>query len=268
MREEKDLLGTLMVPEEAYYGIQTQRAVLNFSVSGKTAGDIPHFLWSIAAIKQAAAQANAQIGALDQQKAAVIVTASQEVMNGDFDAHFPIDIFQGGGGTSTNMNMNEVVANRANELLTGVRGYDAIHPNTHVNMGQSTNDVIPAAMKMTSRTNIRHLLVQLEKLEAVLAAKSREFADKVKLGRTCLQDAVPMTFGQQFGAYRTQVNRLREKLAEVNEEALYLPLGATAIGTGLSTHEGYLPAVYQWLETLTGEQYRPEADFFRWSATR
>lgn len=262
MREEKDLLGTLMVPDEAYYGIQTQRAVLNFSVSGQTAGDIPHFLWSIAAIKHAAAQANAQIGALDQQKAAVIVAASQEVMNGDFDAHFPIDIFQGGGGTSTNMNMNEVVANRANELLTGARGYDAVHPNTHVNMGQSTNDVIPAAMKMTSRMNIKHLLAQLEKLEAVLADKSRLFADKVKLGRTCLQDAVPMTFGQQFGAYRTQVSRLREKLTDVNEEALCLPLGATAIGTGLSTHEGYLPAVYQWLETLTGEKYRPEADFF------
>lgn len=265
MREEKDLLGILMVPDDAYYGIQTQRAVLNFSVSGQTAADIPHFLWSIAAIKHAAAQANAQIGALDQQKAAVIVTASQEVMNGRFDAHFPIDIFQGGGGTSTNMNMNEVIANRANELLTGARGYDAVHPNTHVNMGQSTNDVIPAAMKMTSRMNIKQLLVQLEKLEkleTVLADKSRLFADKVKLGRTCLQDAVPMTFGQQFGAYRTQVSRLKEKLTEVNEEALCLPLGATAIGTGLSTHEGYLPAVYHWLETLTGEKYRPETDFF------
>jgi aspartate ammonia-lyase len=262
MREEKDLLGTLMVPDEAYYGIQTQRAVLNFSVSGRTAGDIPYFLWSIAAIKQAAAQANMRIGALDDQKAAAIVKASQEVMAGDFDAHFPIDIFQGGGGTSTNMNMNEVVANRANELLTGARGYDSIHPNTHVNMGQSTNDVIPAAMKMTSRVNIKRLIVQLEKLEEVLANKSRLFADKVKLGRTCLQDAVPMTFGQQFGAYRTQVNRLKEKLILVNEDALLLPLGATAIGTGLSTHEGYVPEVYQWLGTITGEKYRPEADFF------
>ncbi|TQI78123.1 aspartate ammonia-lyase [Serratia fonticola] len=262
MREEKDLLGTLMVPDEAYYGIQTQRAVLNFSVSGRTAGDIPYFLWSIAAIKQAAAQANMRIGALDDQKAAAIVKASQEVMAGDFDAHFPIDIFQGGGGTSTNMNMNEVVANRANELLTGARGYDSVHPNTHVNMGQSTNDVIPAAMKMTSRVNIKRLIVQLEKLEEVLANKSRLFADKVKLGRTCLQDAVPMTFGQQFGAYRTQVNRLKEKLILVNEDALLLPLGATAIGTGLSTHEGYVPEVYQWLETITGEKYSPEADFF------
>ncbi|POT58750.1 aspartate ammonia-lyase [Citrobacter amalonaticus] len=262
MREEKDLLGCLMVPDDAYYGIQTQRAVLNFSVSGRTAVDIPHFLWSIAAIKQAAAQANGQIGALDQEKAAVIVEASREVMAGAFDAHFPVDIFQGGGGTSTNMNMNEVLANRANEILTGVRGYEAIHPNTHVNMGQSTNDVIPAAMKMTSRKNINHLIVQLEKLEAVLAEKSRQFASKVKLGRTCLQDAVPMTFGQQFGAYCTQVRRLKENLTQVNEDALSLPLGATAIGTGLSTHEGYLPAVYSWLEMITGEKYRPEADFF------
>ncbi|ECQ8982998.1 aspartate ammonia-lyase [Salmonella enterica subsp. enterica] len=262
MREEKDLLGSLMVPDEAYYGIQTQRAVLNFSVSGRTAGDIPHFLWSIAAIKQAAAQANGQIGALAPEKVVAIVEASREVMAGTFDAHFPIDIFQGGGGTSTNMNMNEVLANRANEIFTGERGYEAIHPNTHVNMGQSTNDVIPAAIKMTSRVNIKHLIAQLEKLEMVLADKSQLFASKVKLGRTCLQDAVPMTFGQQFGAYRTQVRRLKENLMQVNEEALSLPLGATAIGTGLSTHEGYLPAVYQWLANITGEKYRPEADFF------
>lgn len=262
MREEKDLLGSLMVPDEAYYGIQTQRAVLNFAVSGRTVGEIPHFLWSIAAIKQAAAQANTKIGALDAQKAAAIVQASREVMAGNFEAHFPVDIFQGGGGTSTNMNMNEVVANRANELLTGARGYDTIHPNTHVNMGQSTNDVIPAAMKMTSRVNIKQLIVQLEKLEEGLADKSRRFADKVKLGRTCLQDAVPMTFGQQFGAYCTQARRLKEKLTLVNEDALFLPLGATAIGTGLSTHQGYVPAVYQWLETITGEKYRPETDFF------
>ncbi|MBD5726817.1 aspartate ammonia-lyase [Citrobacter freundii] len=262
MREEKDLLGTLMVPDEAYYGIQTQRAVLNFSVSGKTAGEIPHFLWSIASIKQAAAEANRQIGALDEKKASAIVIALKEVMAGDFDAHFPIDIFQGGGGTSTNMNMNEVVANRANELITGKRGYDEIHPNTHVNMGQSTNDVIPAAMKMTSRMNINQLLIQLEELEAVLSEKSFLFSDKVKLGRTCLQDAVPMTFGQQFGAYRTQVSKLRAKMAEVSEEALFLPLGATAIGTGLSTHEGYIPAVYQWLEIITGDKYTPESDFF------
>lgn len=262
MRKESDLLGSLMIPDEAYYGIQTQRAVLNFSVSGRTAGDIPHFLWSIAAIKQAAAQANKGIGALEQQTASAIVSASQEVMAGAFNAHFPVDIFQGGGGTSTNMNMNEVIANRANELLTGIRGYDAVHPNTHVNMGQSTNDVIPAAMKITSRMNIKQLLLQMEKLETVLSDKSCLFANKVKLGRTCLQDAVPMTFGQQFGAYRTQVSKLKTKLAAVSEEALYLPLGATAIGTGLSTYDGYLTAVYEWLVTITGDKYRPEADFF------
>lgn len=262
MREEKDLLGNLMVPRNAYYGIQTQRAVLNFSVSGRTAADAPYFLWSIAAIKQAAAQANAQIGALNGEKAVAIVKASQEVMDGAFDSHFPIDIFQGGGGTSTNMNMNEVVANRANEIMTGNLGYDAVHPNTHVNMGQSTNDVIPAAMKMTSRTNVKRLVAELEKLELALADKSQAFANKVKLGRTCLQDAVPMTFGQQFGGYRTQVTRLKERLIQANEDALALPLGATAIGTGLSTHEGYITAVYQWLEKVTGEKYYPEEDFF------
>ncbi|WP_197708837.1 aspartate ammonia-lyase [Leminorella richardii] len=251
-----------MIPDDAYYGIQTQRAVENFSVSGQTAVDVPFFLWSIAAIKLAAAQANTQIGALDAGIADAIVKASAEVMDGALDAHFPIDIFQGGGGTSTNMNMNEVVANRANEIMTGKIGYDAVHPNTHVNMGQSTNDVIPAAMKMTCRVNVKRLIDELQKLEAALAEKSKAFENKVKLGRTCLQDAVPMTFGQQFGGYRSQVARLVERLTLANEDALSLPLGATAIGTGLSTHEGYLEAVYQRLEAVTGEKYCPEDDFF------
>ena len=262
MREEKDSLGTMMIPKAAYYGIQTQRAVLNFNVSGRTAAEVPYFLWSIAAIKQAAAKANAHIGALELDKATAITEASIGVMDGKFDAYFPIDIFQGGGGTSTNMNMNEVIANRANEILTGKLGYDAIHPNTHVNMGQSTNDVIPAAMKMTMRVNINNLLHELDALDVVLKSKCQIFSNKVKLGRTCLQDAVPMTFGQQFGAYHTQIKRLKERLKQVNMDALALPLGATAIGTGLSTHEGYLENVYHWLKNITGEEYYPESDFF------
>lgn len=262
MRKDTDLLGSMMIPESAYYGIQTLRAVENFAVSGRSAADIPHLLYSIAAIKQAAAKANTKIGALDKEIANAIVQASKEVMEGALDEHFPIDIFQGGGGTSTNMNMNEVIANRANEIATGKISYDFVQPNTHVNMGQSTNDVIPASIKMTCRIHIKSLLAELEKLEQVLSEKTQVFANIIKLGRTCLQDAVPMTFGQQFSGYHSQVKRLKEILTIANESALALPLGATAVGTGLSTHEGYLEAVYQELREITGENYSPEENFF------
>ena len=262
MRADSDLLGTLMIPDNAYYGIQTLRAVQNFAVSGQTAVDIPYFLWSIAAIKQAAAKANTKIGALNADVAQAIVQASQEVMDGRLDDHFPIDIFQGGGGTSTNMNMNEVVANRANEIATGKIGYDFVHPNTHVNMGQSTNDVIPAAMKMTCRVNIKKLIAEVEKLEQALQAKAQAFEHIVKLGRTCLQDAVPMTFGQQFSGYHAQIQRLKSALITANKASLELPLGGTAVGTGLSTHEGYLENVYKELQQITGESYTAEENFF------
>ena len=262
MRQDTDLLGSMMIPQSAYYGIQTVRAVENFAVSGKTAADIPHLLYSIAAIKQAAAKANTKIGALDKKIADAIVQASQEVMEGKLDEHFPIDIFQGGGGTSTNMNMNEVIANRANEIATGKIGYDFVQPNNHVNLGQSTNDVIPASIKMTCRLHIKALIAELDKLEHALAEKTQAFAHMVKLGRTCLQDAVPMTFGQQFSGYQAQVKRLKDMLTTANQGALSLPLGGTAVGTGLATFEGYLDAVYADLQDITGEKYIPEENFF------
>lgn len=262
MREDSDLLGNLMIPDNAYYGIQTLRAIENFSVSGKTAADIPHFLWSIAAIKQAAAKANATIGALEPSVSKAIVQASQEVMDGKLDAHFPIDIFQGGGGTSTNMNMNEVIANRANEIATGKIAYDFVHPNTHVNMGQSTNDVIPASMKMTCRVNLQKLIIEVEKLEHILHTKAVAFDQFVKIGRTCLQDAVPMTFGQQFSGYHSQIQRIKNALIKANDMSLMLPLGGTAVGTGLSTQAGYLENVYHELRAITGENYQAEHNFF------
>lgn len=160
------------------------------------------------------------------------------------------------------MNMNEVLANRANEILTGQKGYDAVHPNTHVNMGQSTNDVIPAAMKVTSYQAVNGLIDEVAKLEAVLAQKTEDFADIVKLARTCLQDAVPMTFGQQFSGYYHQVKRLHQALITANRGNLELPLGATAVGTGLSTHEGYLDRVYEELQALTDTPYVAEENFF------
>lgn len=262
MRKETDVLGEMMLPDEAYYGIQTVRARDNFAVSGRTAVDVPYYLWSVAAIKQAAAKANCKIGALDEKLATAIVQASQEVMEQRFDDQFPIDIFQGGGGTSTNMNANEVIANRANEILTGHKGYDAVHPNTHVNMGQSTNDVIPAAMKMTCCLNLHQLIQEVAELEAMLDEKTRAFEHVVKLARTCLQDAVPITLGQQFSGYLHQVRRLHQSLKAACEQTLDLPLGATAVGTGLSTHEGYLDQVYVELRDITGEQFVAEENFF------
>ena len=251
-----------MVPENAYYGIQTERARQNFNVSGNTAAEVPHYIWSVAALKMAAAKANYKIGALDLKVSEAIVLAAGEVMDNQHPDQFPIDVFQGGGGTSTNMNVNEVLANRANEILTGKKGYDTVHPNTHVNMGQSTNDVIPAAMKMTCRLNIAELVVEVAKLEKILSEKTEEFADVVKLARTCLQDAVPITLGQQFSGYHHQVKRLHQMLLAASQHTLDLPLGATAVGTGLSAHEGYLEQVYQELREITDDQYVPEENFF------
>ncbi|MBK5072721.1 aspartate ammonia-lyase [Budviciaceae bacterium CWB-B4] len=262
MRTETDLLGNMMIPDDAYYGIQTERARINFAVSGKTAVDVPNYLWSIAAIKRAAAEANSKIGALDPTIAKAIIQAATEVMEHKFDDQFPIDIFQGGGGTSTNMNMNEVIANRANEILTGSKGYDVVHPNTHVNMCQSTNDVIPAAMKITCCLNLVDLISTVSRLEEILEQKTKQFAQVVKLGRTCLQDAVPMTLGQQFSGYYHQIKRLHQSLTEARKQTFALPLGATAIGTGLSTQQGYLEHVYPLLQQITGEPFVAEENFF------
>lgn len=262
MRTETDLLGNMMIPNEAYYGIQTERARQNFAVSGRTAVDVPNYLWSIAAIKRAAAEANSKINALDPELARAISQAATEVMEHKFDDQFPIDIFQGGGGTSTNMNMNEVIANRANEILTGNKGYDVVHPNTHVNMCQSTNDVIPAAMKMTCCLNLADLIAVVERLENVLEQKTNEFSSVVKLARTCLQDAVPITMGQQFSGYHHQVKRLHQSLIKARQETFDLPLGATAVGSGLATHQGYLENVYPILQQITNEPFVAEENFF------
>lgn len=262
VRIESDSLGQLEVPKDAYYGIQTERARLNFSISNRTAAEVPYYIWSIAAIKKSAAIANKKIGALETEVADAICQAADDVMNNSLGDQFPIDVFQGGGGTSTNMNMNEVLANRANEILTGNKGYNLVHPNTHVNMGQSTNDVIPAAMKMTCRYNFKDLIDQVARLEDVLEQKAKEFDQVVKLARTCLQDAVPITLGQQFSGYHHQVVRLRHALIVANEQTLDLPLGATAVGTGLSTHEGYLEQVYIELREVADEKFYAEENFF------
>jgi aspartate ammonia-lyase len=261
-RTEKDALGELTFDDACYYGIQTERARQNFAVSGRTIGEFPRYLWSLVTIKKAAALANCDIGALDREAAEAVVKAADIVLAGGWYDQFPLDVFQGGGGTSTNMNANEVLANLAQELLTGSKGYDRIHPNTHVNMCQSTNDVIPSAMKLACWYLLEELLGSLAVLEEAAAQKSAEFADVVKLGRTCLQDAVPLTLGQEFSGYLAFIQRQKKRIVQLQRDFLAIPLGATAVGTGMGTVPGYVNAVFSHLRELTGLDIKQEANLF------
>ena len=245
-RIEKDTMGELAVPAEAYYGIQTARAIHNFPISGLR---FPRsFIRALGLIKWAAATVNESLGLLDKKLADAIKKASKEVVEGRWDAEFPVDIFQTGSGTSTNMNANEVIANRAAELLGGARGSKLVHPNDHVNLGQSSNDVIPTAIHVAAAEMIqRQLLPALTHLQAALAAKAREFDQVVKIGRTHLQDATPIRLGQEFGGYARQIElglvRVRQAQAALSEVAL----GGTAVGTGLNAHPDFAPRVIELL---------------------
>ena len=262
VRLEKDSIGEMEMPEAVYYGIQSERARQNFDISGVSMGQYHYFIWAMAAIKKAAAEANKKAGSLDGAIADAICQAADEAMAGKFKDAFPMDIFQGGGGTSANMNMNEVLGNRANEILCGHKGSETVHPNTHVNMGQSTNDVIPAAMKLACYLYLGDLVQSAAGLEKVLAEKEVSFADVVKLGRTCIQDAVPLTLGQEFSGYRGLITRRKKHLQELREKCLEIPLGGTAVGTELSTAEGYLEAVYPALSAIMGVPVAKEENFF------
>lgn len=262
MRIEHDCLGELQIPEKVYYGIQTQRAKNNFDVSGHTFEEYPVFIRSIAAIKKAAAMANRDIGMLNSEVTGAICQAADEILDGSFIGEFPIDVFQGGGGTSTNMNVNEVIANRANEILTGNKGYDTVHPNSHVNMGQSTNDVIPSAMTLSCYLYVKELIASLEHLEKCLKKKEEEFKSVVKVSRTCIQDAVPITLGQEFSGYRSFILRHIALAKESAEECTILTLGATASGTSLGAFPGYINKVYENLGTVTGVPVRKNENFF------
>jgi fumarate hydratase class II len=234
-RVERDSLGEMHVPAEAYWGAQTQRAVENFPVSNATFGR--RFVRALGVVKKAAAQANRDLDLLDEETAAHIVAAADEVIAGEHDDQFPVDIFQTGSGTSSNMNANEVISNRATELAGGEIGSREIHPNDHVNYGQSSNDVIPTAMHVAALEALeRDLLPALATLEEELAAAEAEFDDVVKTGRTHLQDATPVTLGQEFGGYRTQVEKGIERVRGTRERLSELALGGTATGTGLNTH--------------------------------
>ncbi|GAB2625260.1 aspartate ammonia-lyase [Kocuria himachalensis] len=252
-RTEHDLLGDRQVPADAYWGVQTLRAVENFPITGLPLGGHAHLVRGLAAVKLAAARANHELGLLDTVRAEAIVAACQEILDGRLHEQFRVDVIQGGAGTSSNMNANEVIANRALELLGAGKGeYSRLHPNDHVNLSQSTNDAYPTAVKIATITGVQELLAALEVLEDAFAEKAREFRTVVKMGRTQLQDAVPMTLGQEFGTYAVMIREDRQRLAEASLLVHEINLGATAIGTGLNAPDGYAAAACRHLAAVTG----------------
>ncbi|WP_033292484.1 aspartate ammonia-lyase [Amycolatopsis jejuensis] len=252
-RREHDMLGEIDVPAAVYYGAHTARALVNFPITGESLADRPHLVVALATVKQAAAAANLEVGALDRQRAEAIINACTEIRSGLLHDQFVVDLIQGGAGTSTNMNSNEVIANRALELLGRERGdYAALHPLDHVNLGQSTNDVYPTAVKLALDRHLGELLAALAVLREAFAAKALEFADVVKMGRTQLQDAVPMTLGQEFGAFAATLAEDEQRLSEARLLLHELNLGGTAIGTGLNARPGYRERAVAHLRDLTG----------------
>lgn len=262
-REERDSLGTVFVPSDAYYGAQTRRAKDNFPVSDLSFH--PRFLISLARIKKCAARVNASLGLIDKDTAEAVVRAAGEVMDGGHADQFPVDVFQTGSGTSTNMNMNEVLATRANEILTGEkRTTHPVHPNDHVNRCQSTNDVIPSAIHMTALDLIRNkLLPALQLLQGELERKAREFSDIHKIARTHLQDAVMITLGQEFSGYAGQTARAAERLQGTQSRLAELTLGGTAVGNGLNAPSGFAGEVIALLAEETGLPFAETTNHFQ-----
>src|SRR5437867_4225902 len=251
-RIEHDLLGDRPVPEEAYYGVHTLRAVENFPITGNAISIYPDLIRALACIKQAAALANHELGLLDKTRTDAIVKACEEVRAGRLHEEFVVDVIQGGAGTSTNMNANEVIANRALELLGRPKGdYHFLHPNEHVNMSQSTNDVYPTALKLAAYSGIIQLVDAMAVLRRAFAAKSEEFNDIIKMGRTQLQDAVPMTLGQEFSTYAVMLEEDEQRLKEAVLLVCEINMGATAIGTGINAHPDYARLVCEHLRNTT-----------------
>jgi len=258
MRTERDSMGEVQVPEDAYYGASTQRAVDNFPISDLRFGR--RLVQALGMIKSAAASVNAESGLVPAEKAEAIVSASEEVVAGVHDAQFVVDLFQTGSGTSSNMNANEVIANRATELLGGVRGSKLVHPNDHVNAGQSSNDVIPTAIHVAAVAALREdTIPALDRLATALAAKATEFDHIVKSGRTHLMDATPIRLGQEFSGYAAQVRKGAERLRAALPGLEELALGGTAVGTGINAPPGFAAAVIARLAERTGYPFR-EAD--------
>ncbi|MCC6955732.1 MAG: aspartate ammonia-lyase [Anaerolineales bacterium] len=252
-RIEHDLLGEREVPAERYYGIQTLRAAENYAFTGIPISHYPRLIYALAYIKKAAAMANAELGLLNPDLAQAIGAACDEILEGKLLTEFIVDVIQGGAGTSTNMNANEVIANRALEILGYEKGrYDVLHPLNHVNLSQSTNDVYPTALRLSLSMKLDGLRREMEGLQASLRRKGKEFADVIKMGRTQLQDAVPMTLGQEFEAYAVMVGEDILRLEEAQSLIREVNIGATAIGTGLNAHPDYAGLVVERLRQLSG----------------
>ncbi len=252
-RLEHDLLGDRYVPSSAYYGVHTLRAVENFPITGAPISIYPDLIRALACIKQAAALANADLRLLDARRRDAIVAACVEIREGKLHDQFVVDVIQGGAGTSTNMNANEVIANRALELLGHRRGdYQVLHPNEHVNMSQSTNDVYPTALKIAAHVGIQRLAEAMSSLRRSFEEKAEEFHDVLKMGRTQLQDAVPMTLGQEFSTYAVMLGEDEDRLREAACLICEINMGATAIGTGITAHPDYAKLVCTHLSAITG----------------
>ncbi|WP_159708314.1 aspartate ammonia-lyase [Arthrobacter sp. 18067] len=261
LRSEHDLLGDRDVPADAYWGVHTLRAIENFPITGQPLSTNKHLVRGLAAVKQAAARTNHELGLLDAERADAIEQACQDIMDGMLHEQFMVDVIQGGAGTSSNMNANEVIANRALEILGHPKGdYSKLHPNDHVNLSQSTNDVYPTAVNLATIFSVKELLLALEELEVAFAEKGREFRTVVKMGRTQLQDAVPMTLGQEFGGYAVTIGEDRARLDESHMLIHEINLGATAIGTGLNAPVGYAEAACRHLAEITGLPLLTAAD--------
>ncbi len=256
-RREHDLLGYRNVPNQAYYGIQTMRGMENFNISGISLNFYPVLIEALAMVKKAAARANHELGLLDDEIAEAIIMACTEIKNGKYQFHFVVDMIQGGAGTSTNMNANEVIANRALEILGKKKGeYEYCHPNNHVNLSQSTNDAYPTAIKIALYNNNKSLTTSLEDLIKSFKAKGEEFKDVIKMGRTQLQDAVPMTLGQNFKAWATTLEEEVTRLQVNARLFLEINMGATAIGTGINSDPEYAGKVVNHLQLITGLEVR------------
>ena len=259
-RIERDSLGEVRIPAQALYGAQTQRAVENFPISGLRPWRA--FVWSIAAVKQAAAEVNHELGLLDGERSAAIAQAAAEVMEGRWDAQFVVDPFQAGAGTSHNMNANEVIANRATQILGGQLGEYRVHPNDHVNMAQSTNDTIPTAIRLGCLWRLEELLSAVGELAGALKERAVAFDPVVKSGRTHLQDAVPVRLGQEFAAYARAIERDAERIRRAGQGLRRLGIGGTATGTGLNAHPEYASRMVARLSERTGLELQASDDLF------
>ena len=254
MRKEHDFIGELEVPDEVYYGVQTMRAIDNFHITGQTID--PDFVQSIARVKKAAAMANMATGRLDKKIGEALIEAADEIIDGKLLDQFPVDPIQGGAGTSINMNMNEVLCNRALEIIGQPKGrYDIISPNNHANMAQSTNDSFPTSIKVCLSHKAKKVTAALDRLATELEKKSEEYKDVLKMGRTHLQDAVPITLGQEMGMYASAVRRGIRRINHAVEEIHVMNMGGTAVGTGLNAEPAYIKKVAETLSEVTGETY-------------